>query len=168
VWLVGFIYNWRGKRTGLPGNLMVSFSVGMTFVYGGIVVARPFHPIVWLFAVIAALIDLAEEIAADAMDSAGDRLAGSRSLAIRWGQEKALQISSSLFLAVVLLSSLPFLLGWLTPIYLLAIGLMDFFIFYGAIQLLNPRQSNKRGWIRRIYLGASAGIVLFIVIHLLM
>jgi geranylgeranylglycerol-phosphate geranylgeranyltransferase len=35
VWSVGFLYNWRGKKAGLPGNLMVSFSVSMTFIFGG-------------------------------------------------------------------------------------------------------------------------------------
>lgn len=167
VWLVGFLYNWRFKKTGLPGNLMVSFSVGMTFVFGGVAVARPFHPIVWFFALFAALIDLGEEIAADAMDSAGDQLAGSRSLAIRWGQDKALRLSGSVFLLVVLFSSIPFLMGWLTPIYWLPIGLMDLFILVGAGQLFNPRQTNKRGWIRRIYLGATAGMILFILMQLL-
>ncbi|MCB9423249.1 MAG: UbiA family prenyltransferase [Ardenticatenaceae bacterium] len=167
VWLVGFLYNWRFKKTGLPGNLMVSFSVGMTFVFGGVVVARPFHPIAWFFAIIAALINLGEEIAADAMDSAGDQQAGSRSLAIRWGPEKALRISSTLFILVVLLSSLPFLFGWLPPIYLLPISLMDGSILYGTIQLLNPRQPDKRDYIRWIYLGASAGMLLFLIMRLI-
>jgi 4-hydroxybenzoate polyprenyltransferase len=36
VWVVGVAYNWRFKRTGLLGNLMVSFSAGMTFIFGGI------------------------------------------------------------------------------------------------------------------------------------
>ena len=52
---------------------MVNFSVGMTFVFGGIAVDKPFEIIVWFFATITMLIDLGEEIAADAMDIEGDR-----------------------------------------------------------------------------------------------
>ena len=52
---------------------MVSFSVGMTFVFGGIAVGKPFEIIVWFFAIITMLIDLGEEIAANAMDIEGDR-----------------------------------------------------------------------------------------------
>lgn len=167
VWLVGFLYNWRFKKTGLPGNLMVSFSVGMTFVYGGLVVERPFHPAVWFFAITGALIDLGEEIAADAMDSAGDRQAGSHSLAIRWGPEKALRISGAIFFLVVLFSSLPFLLGWFPPIYLLPIGLMDGIILVCTAQLLNPRRPNKRRTIRWLYLGGLAGMVIFLLMRLL-
>jgi geranylgeranylglycerol-phosphate geranylgeranyltransferase len=82
VGVVGFLYNWRFKRTGLLGNGMVSFSVGMTFVFDGVAVGRPFQRLVWFFAVIGMLIDLGEEIAADALDMEGDRAMGSRSLAV--------------------------------------------------------------------------------------
>lgn len=58
----------------LVGNLMVSFSVGMTFVFGGIVVDRGANFGVWWFGAIAVLLDLGEEIAADAMDAEGDSL----------------------------------------------------------------------------------------------
>lgn len=39
--IVGFLYNSYFKKSGLPGNLMVSFSVGMTFIYGGVSVDLP-------------------------------------------------------------------------------------------------------------------------------
>ena len=52
---------------------MVSFSVGMTFVFGGITVGKPFEIIVWFFVIITMLIDLGEEIAVDTMDIEGDR-----------------------------------------------------------------------------------------------
>jgi 4-hydroxybenzoate polyprenyltransferase and related prenyltransferases len=87
---VGFLYNWWLKKAGLIGNLMVSFSVGMTFIFGGIAVNKPFETIVWFFAIIVMLIDLGEEIAADAMDIEGDSQAGSRSLALILGRENAL------------------------------------------------------------------------------
>lgn len=38
-WLIGFLYNWRYKQTGLPGNLMVSASVGVTFILGAVTMA---------------------------------------------------------------------------------------------------------------------------------
>lgn len=72
--VIGFLYNRYFKKTGLVGNLLVSFSVGMTFIYGGASVGDPYNKIVLLFALIAALIDLGEEIAADAMDIKGDLL----------------------------------------------------------------------------------------------
>ncbi|MGM0462799.1 MAG: UbiA family prenyltransferase, partial [Fibrobacterota bacterium] len=109
LWLVGFLYNWRLKRTGLWGNLMVSFSVGMTFMYGACAVGNPYEILVWFFCILAFFINLAEEIAADAMDFEGDQVAGSKSIAIVYGQKRALQISGTLFGGVIVLSFIPFI-----------------------------------------------------------
>lgn len=166
VWAVGLLYNWRFKRTGLLGNLMVSFSVGMTFIFGGIVVGIPFERNVWFFAIISMLINLGEEIAADSMDIQGDRQAGSHSLAIVFGQENALKISSALFLLVVVISSLPFLLGWLEWIYLIPLSMMDGVILYSTSKLLNPKIANRRRYIRWIYLSGLVAILIFLFIYL--
>lgn len=166
VWVVGFLYNWRFKKAGFIGNLMVSFSVGMTFIFGGITVGKPFEIIVWFFAIIVSLIDLGEEIAADAMDIEGDRLAGSHSLALVLGSEKALKISGAIFRLVVLVSSLPFLLGWLERIYLFPILLIDMVILYSTSKLLDSRIVNKRIYIRWIYLTGLVAFLIFIIIRM--
>jgi geranylgeranylglycerol-phosphate geranylgeranyltransferase len=168
VWIVGVAYNWRFKRTGLLGNLMVSFSVGMTFIFGGIVVGHPADPIIWWFGLLAMLIDLGEEIAADAMDTEGDSLIGSRSLAIVIGPRKALKVSAGIFTAVALISLIPFILHWLEPIYLFPILLMDAIILYSTLRLLDPSSSNPRRFIRWIYLGGSFSILIFIIMRLVL
>ena len=165
VWMIGFLYNWRFKRSGLWGNLMVSFSVGMTFIFGGISVSVPFAKMVWFFAVIVALINVGEEIAADAMDVQGDRQAGSQSLAVVLGPERALRISAAVFMAVVGISSLPFWRGWLEWIYLFPIAIMDGVILYSTAQLLNPQTADRRRYVRWIYLGGLAAILIFILIR---
>ncbi|MDZ4121062.1 MAG: UbiA family prenyltransferase, partial [Candidatus Cloacimonadaceae bacterium] len=137
--VIGFLYNRFFKRTGLAGNIMVSFSVGMTFIYGGASVCSPFHPTVLLFALMVALIDLGEEIAADAMDIDGDLLIKSRSLAIKHGKSTALLISSLIFSMVIILSILPFIFGWFATIYLLPILIMDLSIIYSTLRLLQSR-----------------------------
>lgn len=166
VWLVGFLYNWRLKKAGFIGNLMVSFSVGMTFIFGGIAAGKPFEIIVWFFAVIVSLINLGEEIAADAMDMEGDRRSGSRSLALVLGREKALKISGVIFLLVVVASSLPFLLGWLELIYIFPILLMDAVILYSTSKLLDSRIVNRRIYIRWIYLAGLVAFLIFIIIRM--
>ena len=166
VWAAGFLYNWRLKKTGFLGNLLVCFSVGMTFIYGGIAAGKPFEATVWLFGAMAMLVDLGEEIAADAMDVAGDREAGSRSLALRLGSENALRISGLIFLLVIIASSLPFLLGWLNWIYLLPLAFMDLAILYCTARLLDPRTANRRTVIRWIYVSATAALLIFIIIRM--
>ena len=168
VWLVGLLYNWRLKRAGLWGNLVVSFSVGMTFVFGGIAAGNPFEKTVWYLAMTAMLIDLGEEIAADALDVEGDRLGGSRSLAVVRGPQNAMRFAAGVFTLVVAGSAVPFLFGWFSRVYLLPIALLDTVIVYSVPKLLSPQIADRRKYVRLIYLGGLAVIVMFIVIRLWM
>jgi len=164
--VIGFLYNRYFKKSGLPGNLMVSFSVGMTFIYGGASVGLPFHKMVLFFGLIAALIDLGEEIAADAMDMKGDKLINTNSLAIKYGKSTALNISGLIFFFVILLSFVPFIINWFSTVYLIPIGIMDASIAYSTWKLLNSQNKEGRKFIRWIYLGATFGLILFIVIKI--
>ena len=168
VWVIGFLYNWRFKKVFLIGNLMVSLSVGMTFIFGGVSVNRPFSPLVWFFAAWVFLINLGEEIAADAMDIEGDRKAESRSLALVLGREKALKISASLFLTVIAASSLPFILGWLGWIYLAPFILTDAVMFYALIRLLQVEDDQGRKYIRWIYLSGMVTLIIIIILRLIL
>jgi hypothetical protein len=85
----------------------------------GIVAGHPTKVVVRWFAVVAMLIDLGEEIAADAMDCEGDKLIGSRSLAIVLGRRQVLRVSAGIFGLVALVSLIPFPCRWLEPIHLL-------------------------------------------------
>ncbi len=144
---------------------MVSFSVGMTFIYGGVSVGLPFNTVVLVFGIIAALIDLGEEIAADAMDMQGDLLINSNSLAIKYGKDSALKISGYIFIFVIILTSIPFILKWFSIIYLLPIAIMDISIAYSAMKLLKSRNDEGRTYIRWIYLGATLGLLIFILMR---
>ena len=164
--IIGFLYNHSFKKSGLPGNLMVSFSVGMTFIYGGVSVELPFKKIVLFFGLIAALIDLGEEIAADATDVKGDKLINSNSLAIKYNESTAIKISLTIFFLVILLSFIPFILNWFPIIYLLPISIMDASIAYPALRLMKSKNEEGRKFIRWIYLGAISGIIVFILMRL--
>jgi len=163
-WLIGFLYNWKFKQTGLPGNLMVSSSVAVTYVLGGMAVGQPWNKIVWVFSLMAFLIDLGEEIAGDAMDIAGDKKRGSRSIAIRLGKKNALSISGIIFSLVILISLLPAVLGWLGSSYLVMIAITDVLIAFFTFRLLNPQTSEpgQRFAMRGLYLGALLGMLAFI------
>jgi len=165
--IVGFLYNRKFKKSGLLGNIMVSFSVGMTFIYGGISVGLPFNKMVLFFGIIAALIDLGEEIAADSMDIQGDLLIHSNSLAIKFGRSVALKTSLYIFIFVILLTLIPFLLEWFSVIYLIPIGIMDLAISYSSIKLIKSKNEEGRKYIRWLYLGATCGLVLFLIMRLL-
>jgi len=166
VWALGFLYNWRFKKSGVIGNLIVSVSVGMTFILGGIAVNKPFEVLVWFFAFWVMLIDLGEEIAADAMDMEGDRQAGCRSLALVFGWKNALKISAAIFLFVVAASMIPFLLGWLELMYLFPILLSDGVILYSTWKMFDSKRADMRVYIRRIYLSGLVSLLLLMIIRI--
>lgn len=118
---------------------------------------------------VAALIDLGEEIAADAMDMEGDLLINSNSLAIKYGKQVALQISSYIFFFVILLTSIPFMLRWLPTIYLVPIAIIDVSIAYSSLRLLKSSNNKNAGmkYIRWIYLGATLGLLVFLLMRFL-
>ena len=163
-WLIGFLYNWKFKEAGLSGNLMVSSSVGSTFILGGIAVGEPWNKIVWCFALIAFFIDLGEEIAGDAMDMAGDQKRNSKSIAIRHGRKFALALSGLFFGMVILISLVPILFHWLGISYLIMIFITDTIIIIFTMRLLKSKTPDEgRRSMRQIYLGALFGMLAFMI-----
>jgi len=169
IWFIGFLYNWKFKRSGLSGNLMVATSVAACFVLGGMAVGDPTNRLVWLMALGAFLIDLAEEIAGDAMDMEGDKLLGSRSLALQFGRTTALRVSAGLFALLLVLSPLPLIFGWMGIQYMLAILVADVALVYFTVKLLSSQNSKEGTYaMRGIYLGFTAGMLVYILGHFLL
>ena len=163
-WLIGILYNWRFKQTGLPGNLMVSASVAVTFILGAITVGLPWSRIAWTFGLMAFFFDLGEEIAGDAMDMEGDKIRSSKSLALLKGKPFALRLTAILWSLVIVLGFIPFALGWLGWIYLAVILCMVGLLAYCAVRLLRSSDAvSGRRAMRTAYLGATLAIVAFLI-----
>jgi len=164
-WIIGFLYNWKLKETGLFGNIMVSCSVAITFIFGGIAVGQPWNKIVWFFSFIVFFIDLGEEIGSGAMDEKGDRKRRSKSIAITKGKDYTLRISSGLFSIVVMISFIPFILQLLGIAYFIMIAIMDTIIIFSTVKLLKSKTPKEgRLYLRLIYLGATVSLLAFIII----
>jgi geranylgeranylglycerol-phosphate geranylgeranyltransferase len=167
MWINGTIYNWKLKESGLPGNMMVALPVAMTFIAGGVSVGQTTNGLVWVFGALAFVFDLAEEIANGAMDVEGDRLRGSRSLAIVKGKQFALGVSGFLYAVFIGLSFLPYVLGWLGPAYLALVVATDLAVAYFVFGLLKSetaQEGKKRT--RYLYLTLLLFVVAFIAVRL--
>jgi geranylgeranylglycerol-phosphate geranylgeranyltransferase len=164
IWLVGVLYNWRFKKTGLPGNLMVCASVASTFIFGAVTVGDPWNGNVWVFSLMAFFIDLGEEIAGDAMDMEGDKKIGSQSIALRKGKTFAVRVTVALWGVVVFLSLVPVIMGWMGLAFLAAILIIDGVLIFFSIRLLKSETPEAgRKAMRGAYLGATLGILAFLI-----
>jgi len=163
-WVIGFLYNWKFKEKGLLGNLFVSFSVSITIILGSIVVGNPWNIVVMIFSMMLFVFDLGEEIAADAMDIAGDKKRNIKSVAIVIGRKKALYISFLLFIIYISLSFLPVILGLFGISYLIIISLTNIIILFWGIKLIKTHTINEgRIYVRRLYLSGLLGLLLIII-----
>ncbi|MEM2108596.1 MAG: UbiA family prenyltransferase [Candidatus Bathyarchaeia archaeon] len=123
AWAVMVTYVTVGKRSGLPGNLLVSTCVAIPFIYGSII-SFGYVPLnVLLFALMAFLSNTGREITKGIMDVKGDRVEGVKTLAVHYGERTAAAAAVVFYLLAVSLTPLPWLLGivsfWFIPFVLI-------------------------------------------------
>ena len=157
-------YNTRGKRTGLPGNIVVSFNVALPFFYGGVAVGS-LRPLLFIFSVIAFLANLGREVAKGIPDVQGDQTMGIRTLAVSRGPKFASQVSASLFLLAVLLSFLPTILTFsgLSVWYFPGVLLADLgFVYSSSRLLISQKPDSVRKVKNQVLLWMLLGLVGFL------
>jgi geranylgeranylglycerol-phosphate geranylgeranyltransferase len=127
-WVVVVTYVTVGKRSGLPGNFLVSTCVAIPFIYGSLVLNQlPLS--VLLFAIMAFLSNTGREITKGIVDVKGDRAEGVKTLAVRYGEKNAAVAASLFYVLAVSLTPVPWILSlvsfWFIPLVLVTdIGLV--------------------------------------------
>jgi geranylgeranylglycerol-phosphate geranylgeranyltransferase len=165
IWVVGILYNWKFKITGLPGNMMVAFSVSVTFVFGGLA-AGNLNGLVLTFGVLAFIFDLSEEVINGALDAKGDQVRSSRSIAIVYGRRAAMRLSGALFASFIAISFVPYLAGWLGTFYLIMVMCVDItvIILFLKLNTKKGRIEEERKMVRFLYITMLIFIISFLVI----
>jgi geranylgeranylglycerol-phosphate geranylgeranyltransferase len=111
-----------GKRSGLPGNFLVSTCVSIPFVYGSLGITGGLQLNVLLFALMAFLSNTGREVTKGIVDVKGDSGEGVKTLAVRYGEKNAAFTAAIFYLAAVALTPLTWLMGlvgvWFVPLVL--------------------------------------------------
>jgi geranylgeranylglycerol-phosphate geranylgeranyltransferase len=128
-WVVVVTYVTVGKRSGLPGNFLVSTCVAIPFIYGSILALSQVTLSVLLFAIMAFLSNTGREITKGIVDVKGDRAEGVKTLAVRYGEKNAAVAASLFYVLAVSLTPVPWILSlvsfWFIPLVLVTdIGLV--------------------------------------------
>ena len=146
------------KPSGFPGNVAIAAVAGLPLWYGALAVGRPAAGIVpW---VLAGWIHLVREIVKDIEDEAGDRVAGRRTLPIRWGGRGAGVLSALLAIAFVPLSlALPIAAHYGGAYYAVAVA-PQLAVLAAASRLLVGRTARLSGLLKGAMVVGLAALVL--------
>ncbi|MDE0042329.1 MAG: geranylgeranylglycerol-phosphate geranylgeranyltransferase, partial [Candidatus Poribacteria bacterium] len=132
------------KRTPIVGNLLVGFLTGLTFIAGGAVFESLRGTLVP--ATFALLFTTAREIVKDIEDTEGDFKNDAHTIAVI-NKSVAVLIASIFMGTVILFSPVPYLMGWYSWRYMLAVFIgVDLVLMYLVAQLW--RDASKENSLR--------------------
>lgn len=135
------------KSIPLIGNLVVGSLTGITFISGGVAIGTVRGTIVP--AVFAFLFTTAREIVKDLEDIEGDKEQNIRTLAIL-NPRVAVVCALSFMVAVIVFSPIPYLFGWYSWHYLIAIVLgVDLVLILLVIRLCKDASNSSCAFIQR-------------------
>jgi geranylgeranylglycerol-phosphate geranylgeranyltransferase len=145
AWAAMLTYTTVGKRSGLPGNFLVSACVATPFLYGSLAVVGAVQLNVLLFASMAFFSNAGREITKGIVDVKGDKAENVKTLAVRFGEKKAAVVAAVFYVFAVCLSPVPLVLGlvsfWFVPFVLIT----DFGLLGCSVLLVkNPSRENAR------------------------
>jgi len=102
----GLSFSMNLKNKGLPGNIVISLSIGIVFPFGAAGVFQPFSEEAWSAFTIGFFYNLSREIIKDIEDMDGDK--GRKTYAMNVGPEKARILAWILSLVTIVAILLPF------------------------------------------------------------
>jgi geranylgeranylglycerol-phosphate geranylgeranyltransferase len=133
--IVSVTYTTVGKRSGLPGNFLVSTVVAIPFIYGSVAAVNALGLNVLVFVSMAFFSNTGREITKGIVDVKGDKSQNVKTLAVHYGEKKAAIAAAIFYLLAVFLSPIPWLLNlvsfWFIPlvtVFDIGIGAFSFML----------------------------------------
>ena len=162
AWIISITYITKGKGTGLPGNFLVSATVVIPFIYGGLTVGQ-IETSTLLFVAIAFLSNTGREVTKGIVDVEGDRSHKIRTIAVTYGERTAAAAAAVFSLLAVCLSPLPWLWGLVSDWFLPPVLLTDIGMLVSSILLLrNYSRKNAKRTKNLSLLWFTTGLLAFI------
>lgn len=102
AWIIFVVYTTGGKRSGLPGNFLVSLCVSIPFIYGSAIVVNSIKLNVLIFVSMVFLSNVGREITKGIADAPGDETQNVKTLAVRFGSRIAAVVATLFYLSAVI------------------------------------------------------------------
>lgn len=144
-------YNGAGKKTGFPGNLVVSCCVALPFIYGGFA-ANDVRLILWVFAALAFFSNTGREVVKGIVDVSGDIVKGVRTITATRGNSFAARIATAFFTAAVTLSLVPLTGDLVSILYWPFVVASDIGFVYSSISIIRDNSPGNARVIKNMVL----------------
>ena len=159
-WVVMMLYSAWGKRTGFPGNLMVSACISLPFIFGGLITGSMYPSL--YFSLMAFLSNTGREVTKGIVDVEGDRGAGVNTVAVSKGPRTASVVASAFYVAAAASSLVPYALRLVSAWYLPFVAVTDLGLLHSAYSLImEPTRENSRAVKNRVLYLMLVGLVGF-------
>ena len=165
--LIGWFYNFKGKKMGMIGNSLVALSLAIPYIYGSVALQNYAINLGYLLALTSFLAGLGREVLKGIADVEGDRIRNIRTVAITRGVTVARFLTAFLFLLAVASSALPVmfnLLGKALFVYLPLVSIPDAIFIYLSYKVLSLREEKDSLRLKSI---ALAGMMLGLIAYLI-
>ena len=161
---IAWLYNYRVKRYGLLGNMLVSASVAIPYIYGAVAIGAADEPLIYFLALTSFLAGLGREVVKTICDIKGDEVRDVKSVARVWGAESAAKLSALFFILAILTSLLPIMLGIVGLVYGALVS-APICIFVGlTVKILKDSSAESAYFVKRVALfGMLLGLIAFMV-----
>lgn len=163
AWVAMMAYSTVGKRTGLPGNLIVSACISLPFIYGGVMSPEGRLGSSLLFALVAFLANTGREVTKGIVDIEGDRALGIRTVAVSRGSSYAALVSVACYVSAVAVSIVPVYLNLVSFWYAPFVAITDVGLVFLSISLIrHPSRENSRrvkNLVRHLMLSGLVGFL---------
>lgn len=141
-WILGILYNWKIKRTGFYGNIIVSASVAIPFIYGSLVYGV-LNVLILIFSLMAFLSNISRELIKNIADVEGDKVKGIKTLAVTKGISLTVKVATLFTLAAVSLSLLPIYFKIVNTYYIPFVIISDLFFIYSICRLYKHQDKDE-------------------------
>jgi geranylgeranylglycerol-phosphate geranylgeranyltransferase len=161
---IAWIYNYRGKKQMLLGNMMVAASVAISYIYGGATVGMIDDRLLWFLALTSFLAATGREIIKTIADVNGDAARQVKSIARVYGSRIAAYAGAFFFLGAVGSTVIPILVGEVGIVFTVLILIPDILFIYAAVRIIMDYSKLKALQIKKLALiGMIIGMLIFII-----
>jgi geranylgeranylglycerol-phosphate geranylgeranyltransferase len=161
---LAWLYDFRAKKYGVAGNMVVASSLAIPFIYGGEISGGHVLDSLLLFmASTSFLAGVGREIVKAMADVPGDRKRGVRSYASVHGMRAASLLGALFFLAAVVTSVLPLFVISVNDFYRVGVLLPDAAFVYLAYRIVTrPDVARALSVKRAALMGMLLGLIVFV------